>query len=178
MEAGFVHVVEVGQDRISWQKTLVTWDNFVKWRVANTLFTETIQLHNQKDGFKETRALGLYWINFQFSKRGIEIRIWFVGQDNSQFWVRISYGTTQYAVDSNHNNTEGLADPLNEEQASPTSVARSKAKANLQKKETAELQSTIPMNERTWIDIESSEPSLAPYEVSKKVVSLLRHSQR
>ena len=32
MEAGFIRVVEV----------------------VNTLFTETIQLHNQKDGFKET----------------------------------------------------------------------------------------------------------------------------
>ena len=33
------------------------------------------------------------------------------------------------------------------------------------------------MHERKWIDIESSEPSLAAYEVSKKVISLLRHNQ-
>ena len=33
------------------------------------------------------------------------------------------------------------------------------------------------MNERKWIDIEPSEPSLAAYEVSKKVISLLRHNQ-
>ena len=32
-------------------------------------------------------------------------------------------------------------------------------------------------NERKWIDIEPSEPSLAAYEVSKKVIHLLRHSQ-
>ena len=29
-------------------------DNFTQWLVANTLFLETIQIHNQKDGFKET----------------------------------------------------------------------------------------------------------------------------
>ena len=49
---------------------------------------------------------------FHCGLRGIEIRIWFVGQDNSQFWVRICYGTNKYVIDSNHNNTEALADPL------------------------------------------------------------------
>ena len=102
-------------------------------------------------------------------KHGIEIRIWSVAQDNAQSWVRISYGTNKYVVDSNHNNTEVLADP-HEEQASQSSVkviaARSKAKAKPQKRETAELPSTIPMNERKWIDIEPSEPCLSAYEVS------------
>ena len=83
-------------------------------------------------------------------------------------------------IDSNYNNTEVPADP-HEEQASQLSVmviaARSKAKAKRQKRETAELQSTIPMNERKWIDTEPSEPSLSAYEVSKKVISLLRHNQ-
>ena len=66
-------------------------------------------------------------------------------------WVRISNGTNKYVVDSNYNNTEVPADP-HEEQASQSSVkviaARSKAKAKPQKRETAELPSTIPMNER------------------------------
>ena len=33
------------------------------------------------------------------------------------------------------------------------------------------------MNERKWIDIEPRKHSLSAYEVSKKVVHLLRHSQ-
>ena len=49
--------------------------------------------------------------SFQYGKHEIEIRIWSVGQDNSQSWVRISYGTNKYEVDSNHNNTEIPADP-------------------------------------------------------------------
>ena len=65
-------------------------------------------------------------------KYGIEIRIWSVGQDNSQSWVRISYGTNKYVIDSNHNNTKPPADP-HEDQTSQTSVkviaARSKGKS-------------------------------------------------
>ena len=115
-----------------------------------------------------------------YGKHGIEIRIWSVSQDNSQSWVRISYGTNKYVVDSNYDNTEVPAD-LPEEQASQSSVkvfaARSKAKAKPQKRETVELPSTGPMNERKWIDIEPAEPSLSAYEVSKKVINLLRHNQ-
>ena len=103
-----------------------------------------------------------------------------MGQDNSQSWVRISYGTNKYVIDSNHNNTEALAD-TNEDQASQTSVkviaARPKAKAKPQKREPVDVPSIIPMHERKKIDIEPSEPSLAAYEVSKKLISLFRHNQ-
>ena len=34
------------------------------------------------------------------------------------------------------------------------------------------------MNERNWIDIEPGKYSLSAYEVSKKVIHLLRHSQK
>ena len=118
--------------------------------------------------------------SFQNFKYGIEIRIWFVGQDNSQSWVRISYGTNKYVVDSNQNNTEIPADPQ-EDQVPQTSIkvvaARSKAKAKPQQRELVDTTTTIPMHERKWIDIEPSEPTLAAYDVSKKVISLLRHNQ-
>ena len=77
-----------------------------------------------------------------YGKHGIQIRIWSLNRDNTHSWVRISYGTNKYVVDSNYNNTEVLAD-LPEEQASQSSVkviaARSKAKAKPQKRETVEL---------------------------------------
>ena len=94
----------------------------------------TIQLHKQKDGFKETWELVLYWKsqpvkNFKY---GIESRIWSVGQDDSQSWVRIPNGTIKYVVDSNQDNTEIPIDPQ-EDQVPQTSTkvvaARSKAKA-------------------------------------------------
>ena len=53
MEAGFMRIVEVGQ----YFMTKDTGD-FRQFRSVAcreyTLFPETIQLHNQKDGFKET----------------------------------------------------------------------------------------------------------------------------
>ena len=70
--------------------------------------------------------------SFQHFKYGIEIRIWSVGQDKSQSWVRISHGTNKYVVDSIQDNTEIPADPQ-EGQVPQTSIkvvaARSKAKA-------------------------------------------------
>ena len=36
---------------------------------------------------------------------------------------------------------------------------------------------TIPIHERRWIDIEPSEQNLASYDLSKKVINLLRHNQ-
>ena len=83
-------------------------------------------------------------------------------------------------IDSNYNNSEVPAD-LPEEQALQSSVmvfaARSKAKAKPQKREPVELPSIIQINERKWIDIEPEESSLSAYEVSKKVINLLRHCQ-
>ena len=84
-------------------------------------------------------------------------------------------------IDSNHNNTEVPAD-LPEEHAlhlnAEEFVSQQKAKAKPQRKEPAGSSSRIiPMNERNWIDIEPGKHSLFSYEVSKKVIHLLRHSQ-
>ena len=83
-----------------------------------------------------------------------------MNQDNSQSWVRISYGTIKYVVDSIQDNTEISADPQ-EEQVPQTSIkvvaARSKAKAKPQPRVLVGTTATIPMHERRWIDIEPSE---------------------
>ena len=104
-------------DNISWAKTLLTKDNFVQWFVANTLF-EMNQLQKQKDRFKETWELVLYWkwqpVLNQHFKYGIEIRIKSVSQDDSHSWVRISYGTIKYVIDSIEDNTENTSDPQEE----------------------------------------------------------------
>ena len=84
-------------------------------------------------------------------KYGIEIRIWSVGQYNSQSRVRISYGTVKYVIDSIQDSTEILADPQ-EEQTPQTSMsvvaARSKAKAKPQPRVLVGTTATIPMHER------------------------------
>ena len=123
--------------------------------------------HNQKEWIQGNRRIGLVLevtTSYLYGKYGVEIRIWYLSQDNSLSWVRISHGSNTYVVDSNYNNIEIPAD-LPEEQTSQSSVkkfaARSKAKAKPQKRETVELPSTIPMNERKWIDIEPGDSSLS-----------------
>ena len=118
--------------------------------------------------------------SFQHFKYGIEIRISSVNQDNSQSWVRISYGTVKHVVESIQDNTEIPADPQ-EDQVPQTSIkvvaARSKAKSKPQPSVLVGATATIPIHERRWIDIEPSEQNLASYDLSKKVINLLRHNQ-
>ena len=162
MEAGFVHVVEVGQYFMT--KDTGDFRQFRSVACREYTLLRDDQSSQPKGWVQGNTRIGLVsevTTSYMYGKHGIEIRIWSVGQDNSQSWVRISYGTNKYVVDSNYNNTEVPADP-HEDQTSQSSVkviaARSKAKAKPQKRETAELQSTIPLNERKWIDIEPSEP--------------------
>ena len=118
--------------------------------------------------------------SFQHFKYGIEIRIGSVNQDNSQSWVRISYGTIKHVVESIQDNTKIPADPQ-EEQVPQTNIkvvaARTKAKAKPQPRVLVGTTATIPIDERRWIDIEPSEQNLSSYDLSKKVINLLRHNQ-
>ena len=180
MEAGFMRVVEVGQYFI----TKVTGD-FRQFRsVACREYTlpRDDPASEAKGWIQGNMRIGPVLevtTSFQHFKYGIEIRIWSVNQDNSQSWVRISYGTIKYVVDSIQDNTEIPADP--QEDVPQTSIkvvaARSKAKAKPQPRELVGTTATIPMHERRWIDIEPSEQNLASYDLSKKVISLLRHNQ-
>ena len=95
----------------------------------------------------------------------------------------VSHGSKRFVIDSNNNDTESPEDLL-EEQASQLKVkdfaARSKAKAKPQRREPVDYSPIIiQMNERKWILILSHEIllSLSAYEISKKVIHLLRHSQ-
>ena len=122
MEAGFMRVVEVGQCFM----TKDTGD----FRQFRSVACREYTLHRDdpasqpKGWIQGNMRIGLVLevtTSFQYGKHGIEILIWSVGQDNSQSWVRISYGTNKDVIDSNHNNTEVPADLL-EEQTSQTSV--------------------------------------------------------
>ena len=92
----------------------------------------------------------------------------------------ILYGTVKYVIDSIRDNTENPADPQ-EERVPQTSTrvvaARSKAKAKPQPRVLVGTTATIPIHERRWIDIETSEQNLASYDLSMKVINLLRHNQ-
>ena len=132
-EAGFMRVVEVGQ-------YLVTKDtgDFRQFRsVACREYTlpRDDPASQPKGWIQGNMRIGPVLevtTSFHHFKYGIEIRIGSVNQDNSHSWVRISYGTVKYVIDSIQDNTEIPADPQ-EEQVPQTSTsvvaARSKAKA-------------------------------------------------
>ena len=180
-EAGFMRIVEVGQYFVT--KDTGDFRQFRSVACREYTLPRDDPSSQPKGWIQGNMRIGPVLevtTSFKNFKYGIEIRIWSVGQDNSQSWVRISYGTIKYVVDSNQNNTEIPADPQ-EDQVPQTSIkvvaARSKAKAKPQQREPVDTTATIPMRERRWIDIEPSEQTLAAYDLSKKVISLLRHNQ-
>ena len=120
--------------------------------------------------------------SYLHGKHGVDIRIMSLSRDNTDSWVRISHGSNKFVMNLNNNDTEIPEDQL-EEQAlqldAKDFVSQAKAKAKPQRRENAGSSSRIiPMERRNWIDIEPGKYSLSEYEVSKKVMYLLRHSQR
>ena len=179
-EAGFMRVVEIGQYFV----TKDTGDFRQLQSVACREYTlpRDDRASQPKGWIQGNMRIGPVLevtTSFQHFKYGIEIRIKSVTQDNSQSWVRISYGTVKYVIDSIENNTENPAYPQEEQtpQANTSVVAaRSKAKAKPQPRELAGT-TTIPLRERRWIEIEPSKQDLDSYDLSKKVINLLRHNQ-
>ena len=178
-EAGFMSVVEVGQ-------------YFVTRNASEFLHTVACREYTLPRDDQASQPKG--WIrgntrigpilevttSFQHFKFGVEVRIQSVNEDNSHSWVRISYGTVRYVNNYIKYDTQNFADPQEEEDV-PTSsgvvAARSKAKAKPQPRESTGT-TTIPLSERVWIDIEPSKPDLESYNLSKKVINLLRHNQK
>ena len=180
-EAGFIRVVEVGQYFVTKDTGSLTQFRSVACREYT--LPQDDPASQAKGWIQGNMRIGPVLevtTSFQHFKYGIEIRIWSVSQDDSQSWVRISYGTVKYVVDSIQDNTEIPSD-LQEERVPQTSIkvvaARSKAKARPQPRVLVGTTATIPIHERRWIDIEPSEQNLASYDLSKKVINLLRHNQ-
>ena len=180
MDAGFIHVVEIGQ----YFMTKDTEEQFFAIACREYTLPRSDESSQPKGWIQGNTKIGPVLeitTSYLYGKHEIEIRIWSLRKDISQSWVRISHGSNKFVIDSNYNNTEVPAD-LPEEQASQLNVKvsayRSKAKAKPQRREPVDYSpSIIPMNERKWIDIEPGESSFSAYEISKKVINLLRHSQ-
>ena len=179
-EAGFMRVVEIGQYFVT--KDTGDFRQFQSVACREYTLPRDDRASQPKRWIRGNMRNGPVLevtTSFQHFKNGIEIRIKSVNQDDSHSWVRISYGTVKYVIDSIEDNTENPADPQ-EEQISQTSTsvvaARSKAKAKPQPRELAGT-TTIPLRERRWIDIEPSKQDLDSYDLSKKVINLRRHDQ-
>ena len=183
MDAGFLNVVEIGQHLM----TKDTGDLTQFHAVACREYTlpgddEASQPRGWIQGNTKIGPVLEVITSYLHGKHGVEIRIMSLSRDNTDSWVRISHGSNKFVMDLNNNDTEIPEDQL-EDQALQLDandfVNRSKAKAKPQRREPAGFSSRIlPMDKRNWIDIEPGKYSLSEYEVSKKVIHLLRHSQR
>ena len=112
-------------------------------------------------------------------KYGVEIRIQSVNKNNSHSWVRISHGSNKFVMNLNNNEQE-TSEMQFEEYALKLNAgdfaSRSKAKAKPQRRDPASSSTrTVLIGERTWTDVEPGEYSISDYEVSKKLINLLRH---
>ena len=157
-EAGFMRVVEVGQFFVT--KNNGSLKQFRSVACREYTLPRDDKASQPKGWIQESMRIGPVLevtTSFQHFKYGIEIRVWSVNQDNSHSWVRISYGTVKYVVDSIQDNTEIPADPQ-EERVPQTSTsvvaARSKAKAKPKPRVLVGTTATIQIHERRWIDIE------------------------
>ena len=142
MDAGFLSVVEIGQ----YFMTKDTGEQFYAKACREYTLPRNdgslqpkgwIQGNTKIGPVLEVATSCLYGKTRSWDQ---EFGLWV--KDNTQSWVRISHGSNKFVIDSNHNNTEILADP-HEEQASQLKVkdfaARSKAKAKPQRRETCWL---------------------------------------
>ena len=98
--------------------------------------------------------------------------------DNSHSWVRISHGLNKLVTNVNNNEQE-TSDAQFEEYALRLNAgdfaSRSKAKAKPQRRDFASSSTrTILIGERILTDVEPGEYSISDYEVSKKLIHLLR----
>ena len=76
-------------------------------------------------------------------------------------------------IDSFADNTENPADPQEEQIPLMWLQPGQRRKQKPQPRELAGT-TTIPLRERRWIDIEPSKQDLDSYDLSKKVINLLR----
>ena len=112
--------------------------------------------------------------SFQHFKFGVEVRIQSVNEDNSQSWVRISFGTIRYVNNYVKHNTHNFASSY-EEKAEPASsgvvAARSKAKAKPQPREPTGT-TTIPLSERVWILILNHQSKISSRTICRRKSSI------
>ena len=181
MDAGFLRVVEITQ----YFMTKDTGDMTQFHAMACREHT-----HPREDGASQPKG----WIqgntqigtvlevatNYLHGKHGVEIRIWSLNGDNTHSWVRISHGSNKFVMVINNNETEipegqleEYALQLNEKDF----ACRSKEKATKEGNLLVIHQELFPWTKGIGLILNLGN-SLSAYEVSKKVIHLLRHSQQ
>ena len=160
-------------DSISWPRTLLISDNFAQWLVANTFCLETIQLNKQKDGIKgnieDWTCIGSH---DQFSAP----QMW---NWNSN-WVRES---RQFSILGQNFLWNGqIRDRFYSRQHRNSCISTRRASSTNKHKcgcSQVKVKSKTSTESSRWDNINHtpSKQNLASFDLSKKVINLLRHNQ-
>ena len=183
MDAGFLSVVENGQYFMTKDTGDLTQFNTVACRECTLPREEaTSQPKGWIQGNTKIGPVLEVTTCYLHGKHGVEIRIMSLSRDDTHSWVRISHGSNKFVMNVNNNDTEIPEDQLEEyalQLNAKDFACRAKAKAKPQRIEPAGSSSSIvPIGRRNWTDIEPGKYSLSEHEVSKKIIHLLRHSQK
>ena len=107
-----------------------------------------------------------------------------MNKDNSHSWVRVSHGMNKLVTNLNNKDQDDNEQETSEMQFEEYALklnagdfaSRSKAKAKPQRRDSASSSTrTVLIGERIWTDVEPGDFSISDYEVSKKLINLLRH---
>ena len=183
MDAGFLNVVEIGQYFMT--KVTAEFSQFHAVACREYILPREEEASQPKGWIQGNPKIGPVLevaTSYLHGKYGVEIRIWSVNRDNTHSWVRISHGSKKF-VRNFHNNEQEITEVQFPEYALKLDAkhfaCRSKAKTKPQRRDSAGSSPRIvPIGKRTWTDVEPGKYSFSDYEVSKKVMYLLRHSQQ
>ena len=183
MDAGFLNVVEIGQYFMTKDTGDLTQFRAVACREYTIPRDEGasqpkgwIQGNTKIGPVLEVATCCLH------GKYGVEIRIMSLNRDNTHSWVRISHGSNKFVMNSNNNEQE-IPEVQLEEYAlqldAKDFASRTKAKAKPQRRDSASSSTrTTLIGERLWTDVEPGEYLLSDYDISKKLIHLLRHGKQ
>ena len=182
MDAGFLNVVEIGQYFMT--KDAAEFSQFHAVACREYTLPREEEASQPKGWIRVNTKIGPVLevaTSYLHGKCGVEIRIMSLSRDNSQSWVRISHASNKLFTNLNNNEQE-IPEVQLEENAlkldATDFACRLKAKAEPQRREPAgSSPRTVPIKKRTWTDVEPGKYSFSDYEVSKKVMYLLRHPQ-
>ena len=185
MEAGFIRVVEVGQYFMT--KYTGDFKQFRSVACREHTLPRDDPVSQPKGWIQGNMRIGRVLevtYSFQYGKHGIEIRIWSVERTNT--WsIQITTIQKLLQIHMKIKRHKQVSRLLQSDQRQKQNHNREYSLEQQQPyqymKEDALILShqnhwSIPMNGRKWIDIEPAEQTLSAYDLSKKVISLLRHN--
>ena len=103
-DAGFLHVVEIGQYFMTKDTGDLTQFNTVACREYTLPRDE--EASQPKGWIQGNTKIGPVLevaTSYLHGKHGVEIRIWSVNRDNTHSWVRISHGSNKFVMNLNNN---------------------------------------------------------------------------